>query len=170
MTQEEIKSYFEEDFEKDIIELNQNLICKMTVTSFFKHGDDIKNYKNKELLIIFLYELNLISQIVHNHFRNVHEEFLNLLPNFPDTLCFSHGITPMEIIPEIIKVAKSQKIDLEITNERIMKVDIFFKDYLIKLFESNRKLNLSWEKIEAAIKEDPDINKFIKKGGFIFSK
>ena len=112
MTQEYIQKYFKEGFDKDIKELNQDLICKMAITTFFYDNEKLKSYSDVKLFVIFLYELNLISYLVHSHFRNVHDDLLGLLPKFPDPICAHHGMTPIQIIPEIEKVAKSQNIQL----------------------------------------------------------
>jgi hypothetical protein len=163
MTQEYIQKYFKEDFEKDNRELNQDLICKMAITTFFYENEKLKNYIDAVLFVIFLYELNLISQLVHSHFYSSYSELMEILPKFPDTNCFHHGITPMEIIPEIKNIATAQNINLDITNDKILEVDIFFKDYLIKLFRENPSLKLSWEQIENALKTDSDIKRYLKK-------
>jgi hypothetical protein len=53
MTQVQIKKYFEEVFEKDIAEFNHDVICKMTIKTFFKEGEVVKNIKIKNYLLFF---------------------------------------------------------------------------------------------------------------------
>jgi len=84
-----------------------------------------------------------------------------LLPKFPETLCLNHLITPMEIIPELIKIAKSQEIDLDITDEKISEVEIYLNEYLDELYKNNEIEYISWELIKYRLNLKPDFYKII---------
>jgi hypothetical protein len=161
MTQEQIKKYFEEDFEKDIAEFNHDVICKMTITTFFKEGEVVKNYQNKELFIVFLFELNIITQIAYMKYCSKFSKLQELLPKFPETLCLNHLVTPLEIIHELIKIAKSEEIELDITEEKISEVEIYIEKYLDDLYKNNEDDYISWFYIKDCLKREPDFNKNI---------
>jgi hypothetical protein len=173
-----IKNYFENDFQKDILTFNgfkyksseEMFMCKMTFSGIFGNERNKKDYIDVKLFVIFLYELNLISQLVYGNLKEKSQSFQELLPLFPQSRgCFSHPLGPLDIISEFNYLAKKNKINIKIDENDILNVDIFFKNFLINLLVNNPSIGISWEDIEKAFLNDKDINNYLNNPRHKFS-
>jgi len=130
-----------------------------------------EKFHNFEYFILCNYEFNLIIQVVYTHFRHNWSIFKELLPDFiyleAGANLYWGGCsltTPWELIYQFKVRAKELGYkSFEFSNKDRLDADLFFKEYLIELFEKNPKLDISWEIFVQAMLGDEDIQNELKR-------
>ena len=172
MNKKDFKEYFQNDYQKDMEtyrkyyysnqEVERPSICRHHVDYILKN-DKIKDYKNFKNFLICNYELNLIIQIVHAHFNDKFLDLCKILPDFIHIKTLrGSGCSIDSPAYLLLSFTQFSKGKMKFDKNLILQADIFFKNYLIKIFNSYPQLGITWELLENAMLHDKDKEREIK--------
>lgn len=180
MNKEDFKDYFQNYYQKDmeiyrkIYPSNENGwdegICSHATYTILKERL-YEKFHNFEYFILCNYEFNLIIQVVYTHFRHNWEKFKEILPEFiylEAGFNFINGgcaiTTPWGLLYQFKNRPKKLNLkSFEFSKEDRLEADLFFKEYLVDIFDKHPELRMTWEIFVQAMLEDEDIQNQLKK-------
>lgn len=72
--------------------------------------------------------------------------------------------TPWDLLWQLKQGAKNSRFkSFEFSYQDRLEADLFFKEYLINIFENHPELNMNWDKFVQVMLEDEDIQKELKR-------
>lgn len=128
-----------------------NSLCHLLAGNFIKNGGLSKLHNPKHFFIVS-YELNLLSQIFYSHFKEHHDKWMQLSPDFVECRCY-HGSSPLSIIKHLVKTAGDS---IKITKDDILNADKLMLQLLEQKLDAIHGVEL--DEIFEVIKNDPDCN------------
>lgn len=174
MNKQDFKDYFQNYYQKDM-----DVYRELRPSSKHEDSDGIcghitydflrrklyEKFHNFEFFILCNYEFNLIIQVVYTYFRQNWERFKEILPDYiylDAGFNFIMGgcaiITPWGLLWEFKERARNKGFkSFEFSKKDRLEADLFFKEYLINIFEKHPELNMSWDKFVQAMMGDKDI-------------
>jgi hypothetical protein len=178
MNNQDFKDYFQNYYEKDMkiyrelrpISKEEGLdgICRH-VTHDFLQSKLYEKFHNFEYFILCNYEFNLIIQVIYSHFYLNWKTFKEILPDFIYLETGHNSLacamtTPWSLLREFKQRPRNGEFKrFEFSMQDRLEADLFFKEYLINIFEDHPDLNMNWDKFVQAMLSDEDIQKELKR-------
>lgn len=180
MNKQNFKDYFQNYYEKDM-KIYREIRPKPEDerpdgfcghdTYYFLENKLYEKFHNFEYFILCNYEFNLIIQVVYTYFNLNWSKFKQILPDF---IYLNAGFnfimggcdiaSPFDLLWEFKERAKNFGFkSFEFSKQDRLEADLFFKEYLINIFENNPDLNMNWEMLVQAMLGDDDIQRELKK-------
>jgi hypothetical protein len=146
--------YFENNYKQDhnlYLEKVGQCLCGRTLNKLFKNNID-KEFISLKNYLYCQFELNLIGQIIFTHFNNDYDEWKKIAPKYTDCRC-TYEKSPIRIFENSKKESQGK---MSFTKKALERWDVYFMDFLEKLFEKSYFKVLTKDFLTKSIKEDSD--------------